>query len=117
MSVNIAQLFAPKATDVAYSPISDPIIAFIFRTDSYKFTHPFMFKELNKRLGKKRVVGMSSYAEARVKSNQQVTVFGGQIAINKLFQRPITMADVDAAEAFALAHFGRPLFLQEGACH
>lgn len=110
MSVNIAQLFAPKATDVAYSPISDPIIAFIFRTDSYKFTHPFMFKELNKRPGKKRVVGMSSYAEARVKSNQQVTVFGGQIAINKLFQRPITMADVDAAEAFALAHFGRPLF-------
>ena len=110
MTVNIQSMFAPKATDVAYSPIIDPIIAFIFRTDSYKFTHPFMFKELNKRPGKKRVVGMSSYGEARVKSDQEITVFGGQIAINKLFSRPITIADIDAAEAFALAHFGRPLF-------
>lgn len=108
--MDIAALFAPKSSDIEYTPINDPIIAFIFRTDSYKFTHPFMFAELNKRPGKKQVVGMSSYGEARVKSNQEITVFGGQIAINKLFSRPITSADVDAAEAFALGHFGRKLF-------
>jgi nicotinamide phosphoribosyltransferase len=107
---DVRALLAPKSTDVPYAPINDPVISLIFRTDSYKFTHPFMFAELNRRPNKRKVVGMSSYAEARIPSDREVTVFGGQIIVNKMFFRPITMADVDAAEAFALAHFGRPLF-------
>lgn len=107
---SIAQLLAPKATDKVYTAKDHLIIATIFRTDSYKFTHPFMFRELNKRKGKKRVVGMSSYGEARVPKHVNITVFGGQMGLQKIFYRPITMDDVDAAEQFALKHFGRPLF-------
>ena len=110
MSMSVAQLLAPKATDKAFTPKDHLIIATIFRTDSYKFTHPFMFRELNKRKGRKKVVGMSSYGEARVPRTTLVTVFGGQMGLQKIFYRPITMADIDAAEAFAMAHFGRPLF-------
>lgn len=107
MTTNIKNLFAPKATDVAYAAKDQLIISLIFKTDSYKFTHPFMFKELKKKLN---VRGMSSYGEARMPAHEKITVFGGQMGIQKMFYRPITMADVDAAEAFALAHFGRPLF-------
>lgn len=110
MSMSIAELFAPKATDIAYTAKDQLIISLIFRTDSYKFTHPFMFAELNKRPGKKKVVGMSSYGESRMKGSTRITVMGGQMGLNKMFHRPITMADVDAAEAFAMKHFGRPLF-------
>jgi nicotinamide phosphoribosyltransferase len=108
--MSVAQLLAPKATDIQYSAKDHLIISTIFRTDSYKFTHPFMFRELNKRLGKKKVVGMASYGEARVPKDVNITVFGGQMGLAKIFYRPITMDDVNAAEAFALAHFGRPLF-------
>lgn len=108
--MSIAQLFAPKPSDVAYSAMDEQLISLICRTDSYKFTHPFMFKELNKRVGKKKVVGMASYGESRMPSRTKVTVMGGQMALNKMFYRPIRMSDVDAAEAFALKHFGRPLF-------
>lgn len=107
MSMSVSQLLAPKATDVSYTAKDHLIISTIFRTDSYKFTHPFMFKELKKKM---KVKGMSSYGEARVPANVNITVFGGQMGIAKIFYRPITMADIDAAEAFALAHFGRPLF-------
>ena len=110
MSMSVAQLLAPKASDIVYTAKDHLIISTIFRTDSYKFTHPFMFRELNKRKGKKRVVGMSSYGEARVPREVRITVMGGQMGLQKIFYRPITMADIDAAEAFALAHFGRPLF-------
>jgi len=108
--IDVRTLLAPKPTDKSYTAQDLLIISLIFRTDSYKFTHPFMFAELNKREGKKKVVGMSSYGETRIDSREKVTVFGGQMTINKLFSRPITMADIDAAERFALAHFGRPLF-------
>lgn len=107
---DVRTLLQPKDTDKEYPIIDDLIVSLIFQTDSYKFTHPFMFAELNKRVGKPKVTGMSSYGEARVGQTEKITVFGGQMAINKLFSRPITMKDVDAAEAFAMAHFGRPLF-------
>ena len=107
---DVRSLLAPKESDKPYTAQDILIISLIFRTDSYKFTHPFMFAELNKREGKAKVVGMSSYGEARVGSQNKITVFGGQMTVNKLFSRPITMADVDAAERFAIAHFGRPLF-------
>jgi nicotinamide phosphoribosyltransferase len=110
MALSVAQLLAPKASDIQYTAKDHLIIATIFRTDSYKFTHPFMFRELNKRKGRKKVVGMSSYGEARVPQDVKVTVFGGQMGLQKIFYRPITMDDVNAAEAFAMAHFGRPLF-------
>lgn len=105
-----ASLLAPRPTDIEYTAKDHLIISLIFRTDSYKFSHPFMFKQLNKRKGKKKVIGMTSYGEARVPSSTNITVMGGQMGLNKLFHRAITMADVDAAEAFALKHFGRPLF-------
>lgn len=105
-----ASLLAPRLNDVEYTAKDHLIISTIFRTDSYKFSHPIMFKRLNKRAGKKKVVGMTSYGEARVSPAQQITVMGGQMGLQKIFYRPITMADIDAAEAFAIAHFGRPLF-------
>jgi nicotinamide phosphoribosyltransferase len=109
----ITNLLAPSSNDTAYSIIDDQIISLILCCDSYKFSHPYMFAELNNRPNIPKVTGMSSYGEARVPANKLVTVFGGQLGINKLFSRSITMADVDAAEAFTNAHFGRPLFARE----
>jgi nicotinamide phosphoribosyltransferase len=98
---------APLATDVEWTAEDELIISLIFRTDSYKFTHPFMFKQLKKR---KNITGMSSYGEARIGQDHSVTMFGLQMLLAKVFTKPITIAHVDAAEKFALAHFGRPLF-------
>lgn len=112
--MNIQSALAPKATDIAYTANDHLIISTIFRTDSYKFTHPLMFAELNKRPGKDRVIGMTSYGEARVSSRTKITVMGGQMGLQKIFNRPITIADVDAAEDFALKHFGRKLFDRAG---
>jgi len=110
--MSVRTILAPKATDIAWTAEDELIISIIFRTDSYKFTHPFMFKQLQKRLAKRgaKVVGMSSYGEARVSSQVKVTMFGMQMLLAKFFSKPITMAHIDAAEKFALAHFGRPLF-------
>ena len=100
-------IFSPSASDIEWTASDEMIISLIFRTDSYKFTHPFMFRELKKR---KNVRGMTSYGEARVPHDVKITVFGVQMLFAKYFTKPITIAHVNAAEAFALAHFGRPLF-------
>lgn len=109
-SCGMADLLAPKASDVEYTVQDQLIISLIFRTDSYKFSHPFMFRELKKI---KNVRGMSSYGTARVPKNQPITMFGMQMLLQKMFAKPIEMKHIDAAEAFALAHFGRPLFDRE----
>jgi nicotinamide phosphoribosyltransferase len=105
--MSLSNIFTPQPSDVQWTAQDELMISLICRTDSYKFTHPFMFKQLKKL---KRVKGMTSYGEARVPSNVKITVFGVQMLLAKFFTKPITMAHIDAAEAFAIAHFGRPLF-------
>ena len=92
----------PSYSDVAYKQEDQLKISLICRMDSYKFSHPFAYPE--------GIEGMSSYGEARVKPTEIVVPFGMQMLMKRYFTQRITMADVDAAEAFALAHFGRPLF-------
>lgn len=101
------KILSPQPTDIEWTALDELQISLICRTDSYKFTHPFMFRELKK---KKNVRGMTSYGEARVPHDVKITVFGVQMLFAKFFTKPITVAHVDAAEKFALAHFGRPLF-------
>lgn len=108
--VSVPSFLAPVASDIEYTAEDELIISLICRTDSYKFTHPFMFKELNKRAGKGRVVGMSSYGEARVSKDHTITPFGMQMLLMKYFSKPVTMAHIDFAEKFVRAHFGRELF-------
>ena len=103
--IDIATLLAPKATDVSYVSPDELIISLICRTDSYKFGHPFAYPE--------KVKGMSAYGEARVPSTSVIVPFGMQIYLKKFFTRRITMADIDAAEQFAIGHFGRPLFARK----
>lgn len=102
--VDIATLFKPKATDVAYVTGNMLIVSLICRTDSYKFGHPLSYPE--------EVQGMSSYGTARVNDTVIVPV-GMQMYIKKYLSQRITMKDIDDAEAFALAHFGRPLFARK----
>lgn len=102
MTIDIAALLAPKASDVAYTAEDFLIISVICRTDSYKFGHPFAYPE--------NVKGMSAYGEARVPSNNTIVPFGMQMYLKKTFNKPITMDHIDQAEKFALGHFGRPLF-------
>lgn len=107
-AIDIGLLFAPKATDVPYICEDELIINFILRTDSYKFGHPFAYPKSKHR----RVVAMSSYGEARG-GDGPIVVFGMQMYIKKYLTKQITMAHIEAAEQFALAHFGRPLFARK----
>lgn len=106
-NMNIQELFKPKATDIKYEQPDQLKISLICRIDSYKFSHPFAYPKLKKG---KKIKGMSSYGEARIANNVRVVPFGMQLLLKRYLTETITMADVDAAEAFALAHFGRPLF-------
>jgi len=82
--MSLASIFTPQPTDVQWTAQDELIISLICRTDSYKFSHPFMFKQLKKL---KRVKGMTSYGEARVPRDVKVTVFGGQMLFAKFFSR------------------------------
>lgn len=108
--LNIAELFKPKKTDVPYIQADQLIISLICRIDSYKFSHPYAYP-LSKK-GKK-IVGMTSYGEPRVTRDKRIVPFGMQLLLKRYLNQKITMADVDAAEAFAIAHFGHPLFHRE----
>lgn len=101
----IAAVLGPKNTDIAYERIKDLKISLILRMDSYKFSHPFAYPT--------NVVGMSSYGTARTKGDL-VVPFGFQILLNRYLTQQITMEDIDVAEAFAKAHFGRALFHRTG---
>lgn len=72
----------------------------IMRADSYKFSHPMVYR--------KNITGMFSYLEARIK-DAVIVPFGTQMWVQKNLTTPITMANVDEAEAFAAAH-GEPFF-------
>ncbi len=100
----LLQAIAPKDTDLAYERITDLKIALILRMDSYKMSHPYAYPD--------EVVGCSSYGTARTKGDT-IVPFGMQILLNKYLTQQITMKDVDDAEAFATAHFGRPLFFRK----
>lgn len=103
--INIEKLIAPKATDKQYTYNDVFRIANILRLDSYKFGHPFAFPE--------NIEGMASYGTARVSHNETIQVFGPQMYVKRYLTQPITMADVEFAEQFAIKHFGRPLFFRK----
>ena len=70
----------------------------IMRADSYKFSHPGIYK--------KGITGMFSYLEPRIK-NEVIVPFGAQMWALKNLSIPITMENINEAEAFAEAH-GEP---------
>lgn len=74
----------------------------ILAADSYKLSHAFAYPE--------NIVGMFSYIEARSR-NDMIIPFGLQMFLKKVLSNPITMADIDEAEAFAKAH-GEPFTRQ-----
>lgn len=105
-NVNIEQLLAPKSTDIQYTQEEQLKISLICRIDSYKFSHPFAYPD--------GITAMSSYGEARISSTDRIVPFGMQLFAKRYLTQTITLADVDAAEAFSLAHFGRKLFDRNG---
>ena len=107
MSIDIGSLFAPKETDISYIPETDPKISLILRVDSYKFAHPFAYPDEN-------IEGMTSYGESRLPSSETIVPFGLQILLKRYLSQAVTMADIDTAEAFSIAHFGRKLFDRAG---
>lgn len=100
--INIEEMFKPTEADVEYTQEDQLVISLICRLDSYKFSHPFAYPE--------GIKAMTSYGEARISENDTVVPFGWQILAKRYLSQTITMTHVDAAEKFALAHFGRPLF-------
>jgi nicotinamide phosphoribosyltransferase len=70
----------------------------IMKADSYKFSHPFVYK--------KGITGMFSYLEARTRGDTIVPA-GAQMWAMKNLMTQITKDHVDEAEAFAAAH-GEP---------
>lgn len=109
MTYDVRSIFSPNATDVEYITDSELKISLICRIDSYKFTHPFAYPD-EQDLDGGKIVGMTSYATARVPRSQVIIPAGMQIFVKRYLSQTITTADIDAAEQFALAHFGRPLF-------
>ncbi len=101
---DVESIFEPSVLDVEYPSISYLKIGLILRLDSYKFAHPFAYST------KDKICGMFSYGEARVSSDTPIVPFGLKLFINRYLTQQITMADVDAAEAFSVAHFGAKLF-------
>lgn len=99
-------ILAPKSTDKQYTAKDMLMISLICRADSYKFFHYTAYPNSNAR----KVVGMSSYIEARVSPMTTLIPFGVQLLKQKYLTQRITMAHIDAAEAFSKAHFGRDLF-------
>lgn len=100
----IRTLLGPKDTDVQYEQNDRLKIPLLLRLDSYKFAHPFAYPT------DIEIVGMSSYGTARVDASHTIVPAGLQMLIKDKLTEQITAEDVDAAEKFALAHFGRPLF-------
>lgn len=98
----IQKILGPQASDKEYTAKLPLRIAILLRLDSYKFSHPYAYPE--------NIIGMSSYGEARVERSTKIVAFNMQYLLSRYFQDPITMADIDIAEAFALKHFGRKLF-------
>lgn len=99
---NFATLFAPTSNDIEYTQEDQLKISLICRIDSYKFSHPFAYPD--------GIKSMSSYGTARVDSKEIVVPFGMQILVKRYLTQRITMEDIDKAEAFSIAHFGRKLF-------
>lgn len=102
--IDIRQYFAPKASDVPYICEDALMISMILHVDSYKIPHAVMYPNSAKR----KVIAMSSYGESR--GGGTVVSFGMQMYIKMYLTKRITMEHIDAAERFAIAHFGRNLF-------
>lgn len=111
--MDVQTLLAPKATDIKYTCEEQLKISLICRIDSYKFSHPYAYPDVQDLDGA-QIIGMTSYGTARVPSHQIIIPAGMQILLKRYLTQRITMSDVDAAEAFAIAHFGRPLFHRAG---
>lgn len=99
-------VLAPKSKDKRYTPKDALVISLICRADSYKFFH---YKAYPNSL-KRKIVGMSSYIEARVSPNVTIVPAGAQLVLQKYLTQRVTLEHIDAAEAFCKAHFGRDLF-------
>jgi len=106
-ATSYANIFEPKSTDVAYVQEDQFKVSLICRIDSYKFAHPFAYPT------DITISGMTSYGETRVSIEDTIVPFGMQILVKRYLTQKITMADVDAAEAFSVAHFGRKLFARK----
>lgn len=83
------------------------IINFILKTDSYKFSHPFIFPS--------GMTFMHNYMESRGGDFPATIFFGLQYILKKHFNVPITESDVNEAENFCKLH-GVP-FHKEGWMH
>lgn len=104
----VAELFAPSASDVQYTQEDQLSISLIARMDSYKYSHPFAYPDgVDDR---PRITGMSSYGSARIDKRETTVPLGMQLFGKRYLTQRITQANVDAAEAFTEAHFGRKLF-------
>jgi nicotinamide phosphoribosyltransferase len=80
----------------------------ILNTDSYKFSHYLQYPPETRAI--------SSYVEARGHSDHaEVLFYGLQMFLKEYLSKPVTMADVDEAEAIVTAH-GLP-FNREGWTH
>lgn len=107
MTIDLASVFSPSQTDIQYTADEQLKISLILRVDSYKFSHFMSYPDEN-------IQGMTSYGEARVPSSTTIVPFGLQILLKRYLSQSVTLADVNAAEAFAVAHFGRKLFDRAG---
>lgn len=111
---DVRALLAPQSTDKPYEVDDELKISLICRMDSYKFGHPFAFPDAEDLAPGEKIVGMTSYGTARVGSQFTIIPAGQQILAKRYLTQRITMADIDAAEKFSEAHFGRKLFHRAG---
>lgn len=102
---DIKAVLGPQPTDIEYTPILPLKISLILQMDSYKFAHPFAYR--------RGIKAMTSYGAARISPDEFTISAGMQLLVNKLATEQITMADIDAAEAFSAAHFGSKLFYRQ----
>ena len=86
---------------------ADLLVSNIEDTDSYKFSHFVLYPD--------GMEYMESYLESRGGEYDVCTLFGLQYILHRYLAKPITLKDINEAEAFAQAH-GEP-FNREGWDH
>jgi nicotinamide phosphoribosyltransferase len=104
-NVDIEKMFSPKPNDIKYTQNDQLKISLICRIDSYKFSHPYAYPS--------GIQAMTSYGEARVSNQDCIVPFGMQLLLKRYLIQTITIADIDTAEEFSVAHFGRKLFARD----
>lgn len=103
----IYSAFGKPSDDALYWAKVPLQISLILRLDSYKLGHPWLYNP--------DIEATASYGGTRLPYSEETVFAGMQLLLNTYMSERITHAQIDAAEEFAINHFGVPGLLHRAA--